>query len=207
MQTEIRPHYKTCSVCLIEKIRSDFPKTGAECKACKSLRAKKYNEDNADTLKIKKHAYYEANKEERKADARSYYYENKEDILAKVAARYTPEELKVKSAIQYQKHRPKRLQYAKDTYSPDARRLKKYGLTKEAFDGLMALQDRRCAGCLTSFDETKLCVDHDHETGAVRGLLCGTCNRAAGLVKDNPENLERLAAYLRFHAAKNKKAA
>ena len=39
-------------------------------------------------------------------------------------------------------------------------------------------------------------VDHDHITGKVRGLLCGSCNRALGLIKDNLETLVRLQKYL-----------
>jgi hypothetical protein len=43
----------------------------------------------------------------------------------------------------------------------------------------------------------KIVFDHCHETGAFRGWICDPCNVALGLVKDNPETLERLAKYLR----------
>lgn len=42
-----------------------------------------------------------------------------------------------------------------------------------------------------------LVVDHDHNTGVVRGLLCHNCNRALGLLQDNPETLEVAIAYLK----------
>jgi hypothetical protein len=46
----------------------------------------------------------------------------------------------------------------------------------------------------------RLFVDHDHQTGAVRGLLCHGCNTAAGHLSDDPERAVRLAEYLREHA-------
>lgn len=47
-------------------------------------------------------------------------------------------------------------------------------------------------------------VDHDHETGQVRGLLCSRCNTAEGCLLGSPIRAERLAAYLRKHAPKLK---
>jgi hypothetical protein len=52
-----------------------------------------------------------------------------------------------------------------------------YGLSLEAFNLLKCLQRHRCAIC---GNIRKLSVDHNHETGSVRGLLCGGCNGAIG---------------------------
>ncbi|MGK2948022.1 MAG: endonuclease domain-containing protein, partial [Acidimicrobiales bacterium] len=46
-------------------------------------------------------------------------------------------------------------------------------------------------------EDRPLVVDHDHRTGAVRGLLCGPCNRAIGLLRDSPVVCRLAAEYLR----------
>ena len=70
----------------------------------------------------------------------------------------------------------------------------RYGITDEDFQRLFDSQNGACAVCLTA---TALVVDHDHDTGAVRGLLCTPCNHALGKMKDSIPSLERAAAYLR----------
>lgn len=84
-----------------------------------------------------------------------------------------------------------------------AMNLKKYGITPEEYDEMAATQDNVCASC--GLPETAnnqhgplpLAVDHDHETGKVRGLLCMRCNRCLGMLGDNAERIEKLAAYKR----------
>lgn len=53
------------------------------------------------------------------------------------------------------------------------------------------------ANCEVCGIAASLQCDHDHATGKFRGWLCGACNRALGIVKDNPVVLQRLAEYLR----------
>ncbi len=61
----------------------------------------------------------------------------------------------------------------------------------------MRAQRRRCAVCGRKLGPRTPHVDHDHETGRVRGLLHGSCNRALGLLRDDPDVLESGARYLR----------
>ena len=71
-----------------------------------------------------------------------------------------------------------------------------YGLDEEQFNTMVNKQYGLCAICLYA-EEKALCVDHSHSTGKIRGLLCQKCNKGLGLFKDNPENLDRAAIYLR----------
>lgn len=75
-----------------------------------------------------------------------------------------------------------------------------YGITSEEYDAMFASQGGGCAICGAPPDGTKyhkrLSVDHDHETGAIRGLLCTPCNQALGSMRDNPAVLRAAAAYL-----------
>ena len=74
-----------------------------------------------------------------------------------------------------------------------------YGLTAGDVIAMLAAQDGGCAICGHKPDSTsdrRLAIDHDHETGRVRGLLCYRCNTAIGLLGDDPERLRRAADYL-----------
>ena len=72
-----------------------------------------------------------------------------------------------------------------------------YGLSLADFNTLSALQGDKCDICKNPCDESKhLVIDHDHKTGAIRGLLCHKCNRALGLFKDNIYSLHAAIEYL-----------
>ncbi len=83
----------------------------------------------------------------------------------------------------------------------------KYGIEFEDFLAMLDLQDWQCQIC-----DKKLavriagkrkgnvaCIDHDHETNKIRGILCSHCNRGIGLLGDNPLKLEKAAVYIRRH--------
>jgi uncharacterized protein (DUF2461 family) len=73
---------------------------------------------------------------------------------------------------------------------------RKYGLSIEDFHFLRIVQDNQCALCGRT-DEQGLHVDHDHRTGRVRGLLCGKCNKAIGLLDEDPAVFAAAVTYLR----------
>lgn len=72
-----------------------------------------------------------------------------------------------------------------------------YGLTSAEYLEMYDAQDGKCAICGYSQDGKWLAVDHCHETGAVRGLLCNDCNLMLGNSGDRPDVLESGAEYLR----------
>lgn len=87
--------------------------------------------------------------------------------------------------------------------------LRKYGLALADYDALLVRQGGVCAACgrpevirhpnSTLPGADSLSVDHDHETRMARGLLCRACNRALGLLGDDPERLAALLAYRRSY--------
>ena len=77
---------------------------------------------------------------------------------------------------------------------------KRYGITPEQFDDLLAAQDGCCACCGTDTAGGQygtFHVDHDHTTGKIRGLLCYPCNTGIGKLGDTLEGVERAASYMR----------
>lgn len=81
-----------------------------------------------------------------------------------------------------------------------------YGIAWEDYRSRLAAVGGRCEICERKLHDNSdlrsgkrsdaACVDHDHETGQVRGILCNRCNRAIGLLQERREILERAIAYL-----------
>jgi hypothetical protein len=76
--------------------------------------------------------------------------------------------------------------------------LNKYGMSLEAYNDMLESQGGSCAICKTAAGkfQKSLCVDHDHETGEVRGLLCNSCNWGLGYFRDRPRLLAQALVYL-----------
>ena len=81
-------------------------------------------------------------------------------------------------------------------------RRKTYGIDQDEYLAMLDGQGGVCAICAQPETATRrgevkaLSVDHDHATGAIRGLLCQNCNTAIGLLGDNPERLQAAISYL-----------
>jgi Recombination endonuclease VII len=91
---------------------------------------------------------------------------------------------------------------ARNTYDPEYTRerhyLRQYGITIADYDRMLADQGGKCAICPTDSPgrHGRFHVDHCHETGKVRGLLCSNCNRGLGLFQDNAHYLMTASKYV-----------
>lgn len=117
----------------------------------------------------------------RKRDREVYHVKRKDKPEYKMSQRNTYERLREKNKPIEKNRTLKR----------------KYGLTLADYQELFEQQNGVCAICARIEENRMLAVDHCHdETGRVRGLLCGTCNRALGLFKDSPELLAKAKEYV-----------
>lgn len=96
--------------------------------------------------------------------------------------------------------KPCRSEYRRKKYDPVAVKrhgLKtKYGLTLEDYEEMLEAQGGGCLICGSKGGERGLAVDHSHETGKVRGLLCLNCNAGIGNLRDDVELLKKAIKYL-----------
>lgn len=88
------------------------------------------------------------------------------------------------------------------------RLLERYGISTEEYIAMWDGQNGLCFICHEPPSGDKLlCVDHCHETGLVRSLLCTRCNAGIGMFRESPELMSTAIEYLRFHSARESKLA
>lgn len=201
------PKTKRCRTCGEMKDHSLFfaAKTNRgglnnQCKACFSAACKRR---------------YEANKTAVLDKCREYRLRNRDRIVARVRAKYAD-----RTEAQKAEDRAKRLEWrlnnvekkkADDKAWCEANRDRKTladrrgwlrrerGITHEQYDALVNAQGGKCAICggpPRGNSKKYFHVDHDHETGAVRGLLCFPCNASLGMLKDDTDLLRKAIQYL-----------
>ena len=74
-----------------------------------------------------------------------------------------------------------------------------YRISLKSYNDILESQEYKCAICGTQESQLSnetLFVDHCHDTGLIRGLLCHGCNAGIGLLKDNPDVIQKAANYL-----------
>ena len=103
----------------------------------------------------------------------------------------------------YQREYKKRLYRTNRSYRTKAlarNRKHLYGISEDRYTELWAQQGGVCAICLKEDEKKALGVDHDHETGAIRGLLCSQCNGAIGMLQERSDLMQRATEYLEVYA-------
>lgn len=75
---------------------------------------------------------------------------------------------------------------------------KMFGIGIAEYEEMLVSQEGKCAICGQRDEHFSLAVDHCHDKGQIRGLLCSQCNRGLGLFKDSPDLLLKAAEYLRW---------
>ncbi|MFD0032529.1 endonuclease VII domain-containing protein [Streptomyces sp. NPDC127172] len=205
---------KTCRACKVEKPLGEFHKASKtpdgrqyRCKPCAISAARQRALANPEAKREADRRYrqtdkYKANRKARREgpqrerlleQKRESWYRNHDTNLEKLRAREADPEFRAKARARYAKWRKE---------NPRGTRkwaLKYfYGLTLDQWDAMVLAQEGRCAICE---QPCELVVDHCHTSGAVRELLCGTCNSGLGHFKDNPAALRAAADYLERHRA------
>lgn len=155
------------------------------------LQAKWYAEHKAE-IAPRVAQYRAEHREEHKAYSKRWCIERKEEIAAyriEYRAKHKKEILAANSKYKAM-HKEKCAAHQRKSNLK-----REYGLTIETYNGMIDLQNGKCAICENE-PTTTFCVDHDHETGEIRGLLCNSCNKLLGNAHDSKKLLENAIAYL-----------
>ena len=175
---------KKCTTCKIEQSLSEYRKDASRsngihptCNSCNKEIQRKW---------------YKNNKEKARDNSSKRYHEQKEIINAKrrEKRKNNPEEVRAK---------------ARSHYNPIAGKVAGWrnagikDMTYERYLSMLDAQNNSCAICNThqSLLKRQLSVDHNHDTGEARGLLCDACNGGIGKLKDSILMLEKAIRYLK----------
>lgn len=136
----------------------------------------------------------------RQANSERYYTRNKNDVLERQKSAYRQDPSRaLATCAEYRKNNPGKIKEG---------RRRQYGLKPGEYEAMLVAQNDRCRGCQRT--DALLRVDHDHSCcqklptcgKCNRGLLCDTCNRGVGFLKDDPATLRALADYLDEYEAR-----
>lgn len=161
-----------------------------------------------------KYANCEKEREKRKSQGRSkednkvymseYYKNNKDKFKLCEVGKYEKNKKRRDRYAQDKEYREYIKEYNKSRYCPNERYIKaveSYGITISEYKKMLKKQDGKCYICKSSNADdnktTRLYIDHCHEKGHIRGLLCSKCNFGLGNFNDSIEELNRAIDYLK----------
>jgi hypothetical protein len=167
-----------------------MPEKAGQSDAYNAKRRERWAQDPVYRAKghARSRANYQAHREERSRRARAYRQANKEKESARARAYYQAHKQEINEQCRAYHHAHKH-------DSGFQRALRRYGISPAEYNALLAKQGSACAICRKRA-KGRLCVDHCHLTGTIRGLLCHACNRALGALKDDQASLVAALAYL-----------
>jgi hypothetical protein len=167
-----------------------MPEKAADSDAYNAKRRERWAQDPVYRAKghARRRAHYQAHKQESRERARSYRQAHKEQESARARAYYQAHKQEINERSRAYHHAHKH-----DSAVQKALRL--YGISPAEYDALLAKQGGACAICRKR-SKGRLCVDHCHLTGTIRGLLCRACNLVLGALKDDQASLVAALAYL-----------
>jgi len=130
----------------------------------------------------------EISKEKRKAYRKKWNIENHDKIIEadRIWKQKNREKVAMQARLRYQNNPQKEL---------DRIRFKKYGITGDEFRFILNNQNNQCLICVKQ-DTKNLSVDHNHQTGKIRGIICNDCNVVLGRVRDSIKTLKSMIKYL-----------
>lgn len=145
--------------------------------------------------------------EENKVYMAAYYLAHPEKFKRNEAQNIYRNELRRKRYAEDEQHREKCRALSRNTPKTTRRagRIKiQYGLSVDDFNRLLSAQGGTCAICPATKGSARgeqLHIDHCHDTGVIRGLLCTNCNQGLGKFGDDPDRLMTAVRYLRSASA------
>jgi len=188
-------------------------------KATKSAKRREKYLANKDKISKAQKDYYLRKKEGIKEDRKKYYEENKDkikerqkkygaghpEVLKRIKKSYklrNKDKTKEYNKIYISEHKEQRRENKKIWVSKNKDKVKnqklkmKYNITLEDFNRMLEEQNSCCGICGEKFLDIP-CVDHDHMTEKIRGLLCRKCNSGMGGLKDDPILLFRALEWIK----------
>lgn len=199
---------KRCSKCgelkNVESFYTDKRYKDGRYPSCKEC-GKRWRTVNAEKRAEYKKRYRATNHEKTREGQKRYRAAHKEKIKETNRAWHATNRERVKET--HQKWKEANAKHIRE-YGRRASLKSTYGITPEQYQAILISQGGGCAICGTPENKGNkrrhkaLAVDHDHNTGAVRGILCHACNLAVGILGDNVELLKKATDYLQQWSTK-----
>lgn len=170
-----------------------------------NARKRAWRKANPDKVRAIKKRCQDKDREKYLAQRKAIREAKGSEIAAKARAYREANPEKVKEAgVRFREKHRERINAKAKLVRPAKHLAKTYGLTPAEFQAIQDSQGGRCRICKAPFNPDlggcHPCVDHEHATGRVRGVLCRLCNVGLGQMRDNPKLLRAAARYLELAA-------